>query len=153
MSQVAFLNHGETEETEITEILKEDLPYQELTGNVISAAIAVHQELRPGLDEKLYERALCIELAERGIHFEQQPKYEASYKGKFLGHFIPDLVMENQLIVDAKCADSFTAAHDAQMIGYLNITGLDIALLLNFKVWPLGKRRILRPGFKLNPTP
>lgn len=57
-----------------------DLPYQELTGKVIAAAIAVHQELRPGLDEKLYERALCIELAERGIFFEQQPKYEATWQ-------------------------------------------------------------------------
>lgn len=130
-----------------------DLPYQELTGEVIAAAIAVHQELRPGLDEKLYERALCIELAERGIAFEQQPKYEAKYKGKFLGHLIPDLVIEEKLIVDAKCVESFLPVHDAQMIGYLNITGLDIALLLNFKTWPLGKRRILRPSYQIKPTP
>lgn len=113
-----------------------DLPYQELTGEVIEAAIAVHQELRPGLDEKLYERALCIELAERGIAFEQQPKYEANYKGRFLGHLVPDLVIKENLIVDAKCVESFLPAHDAQMIGYLNITDLDIALLLNFKTTP-----------------
>ena len=123
------------------------LPHQELTGKVIAAAIAVHQELRPGLDEKLYERALCIELAERKIFFEQQPKYEARYKGHFLGHLIPDLVVEKTLIVDAKCVECFTPAHDAQMIGYLSITGLDIALLLNFKSWPLGKKPIIRPGF------
>lgn len=127
-------------------------PNHELTGEVIAAAIAVHKELRPGLDEKLYERALCIEFAERGIDFEQQPKYEATYKGRFLGHLIPDLVVEKSLIVDAKCVESFLPVHDAQMIGYLNITGLNIALLLNFKDWPLGKRRILRPGFQLNPT-
>lgn len=75
-----------------------DLVHQELTGQVIAAAIAVHQELLPGLDEKLDERALCIEFAERGISFEQQPKYEATYKGHFLGHLIPDLVVERTLI-------------------------------------------------------
>jgi len=127
-----------------------NLPYQELTGKVIAAAIAVHRELRPGLDEKLYERALCIELSERDIFFEQQPKYAATYRGHFLGHLIPDLVVEKTLIVDAKCVDAFAPAHDAQMIGYYNISGLDIALLLNFKAWPLGKRRILRPGFAQN---
>jgi GxxExxY protein len=126
-----------------------DLPHQKLTGKVIAAAITVHKEMRPGLDEKIYERALCIELSERGLFFEQQPKYEATYKGRFLGHLIPDLVVERTLIVDAKCVDAFAAVHDAQMIGYLNITGLDVALLLNFKTWPLGKRRIVRPGFQL----
>ena len=56
-------------------------------------------------------------------------------------------VVENKIIVDTKCVESFTLTHDAQMLGYLNITGLDLALLLNFKVWPLGKRRVLRPNF------
>lgn len=125
--------------------MESDLPYKELTKEVIAAAIAVHQELRPGLDEKLYELALCIELAERGIHFEQQPRYEAFYKKHFIGHLVPDLVIDNKLIVDTKCVASFTPAHEAQIIGYLNITGLEIGLLLNFKTWPLGKRRLFRP--------
>ena len=125
-----------------------EYPHQELTGKIIGAAIAVHEALRPGLDEKLYERALCVEFAEQGIHFEQQPKYEVNYKGKFLGHLIPDLVVENAVIVDAKCVDAFNDVHTAQIVGYLNITGLDIGLLLNFKSWPLGKRRIIRPDFK-----
>ena len=121
-----------------------DLPHKELTKEVIAAAISVHQELRPGLDEKLYERALCIELAERGVGFEQQPKYEAFYKKRFIGHLVPDLVIENKLIVDAKCVESFTSLHEAQIIGYLNISKLEIGLLLNFKTWPLGKRRLFR---------
>ena len=124
-----------------------EYPHQELTREVIAAAILVHQELRPGLDEKLYERALCIELAERGIHFEQQRRYDVFYKGRHLGHLIPDLIVENKIIVDPKVVDAFTSEHEAQMIGYLNITRLDLALLLNFKVWPLGKKRIIRPGY------
>ncbi len=122
--------------------------YEELTGKIISAAIAVHRELKPRLDEKIYERALCIELAEQGIGFEQQPRYDVLYKGRYLGHLTPDLVVENKIIVDPKCVDSFSLANEAQMLGYLNITGLSVALLLNFKAWPLGKKRILHPNIK-----
>lgn len=128
-----------------------EYPHKELTGKIIAAAIAVHESLRPGLDEKIYERAMCVEFAEQGIYFEQQPKYEIHYKGRFLGHLAPDLVIENTVIVDAKCVESFNDIHTAQIMGYLNITGLDIGLLLNFKSWPLGKRRIIRPGHKSNP--
>ncbi len=52
--------------------------HQELTGQIIAAAIAVHETLRPGLDEKLHERALCVELAERNINFTQQTKYDVN---------------------------------------------------------------------------
>lgn len=125
-----------------------EYPHQELTRRIIGAAIAVHQALRPGLDEKIYERALCIEFAEMDLHFEQQPQFSARYKGHFLGNLIPDLVVESTVIVDAKCVQAFTPSHEAQMLGYLNITGLDLALLLNFKAWPLGKKRIIRPGYQ-----
>lgn len=128
-----------------------EYPHKELTGKIIAAAIAVHESLRPGLDEKIYERAMCVEFAEQGIYFEQQPKYEIHYKGRFLGHLTPDLVIENTVIMDAKCVESFNDIHTAQIMGYLNITGLDIGLLLNFKSWPLRKRRIIRPGYKSNP--
>jgi len=122
-------------------------PHKELTGKIIAAAIEVHRQLRPGLDEKFYERALCIELAENGLHFDQQCQFPVHYKTKFLGNLIPDLVIEKSVIVDTKCVDAFNHAHEAQMLGYLNITGLDVALLLNFKTWPLGKKRIIRQGY------
>ncbi len=132
--------------------MKMDYPHQELTGNVIRAAIAVHQELRPGLSEKFYERALCIELAEMGIKFSQQHSFDVSYRGKYLGNLIPDLVIEDCIIVDTKCVEAFNPVHESQMMGYLNITGFDIGLLLNFKQWPLGKRRVIRSGYKPKKT-
>ncbi|MFN4874011.1 MAG: GxxExxY protein [Akkermansiaceae bacterium] len=124
-----------------------ELIHKDLTGQIIAAAISVQNELKPGLSEKIYEKALCIELTERGISYEQQTKFEVFYKGQNLGYLIPDLVVDKKIIVDTKCVDSFNPTHDAQMLGYLNITGLSLALLLNFKIWPLGKRRILRPEF------
>lgn len=128
-----------------------EYPHQELTRRITAAAITVQQELRPGLDEKFYERALCIELAEMNLHFDQQNQYPVHYKNRFLGNLIPDLVVENSVIVDAKYVDGFGPAHEAQMLGYLSITGLDVGLLLNFKAWPLGKKRIIRPGYRSGP--
>ncbi len=127
----------------------EEYPHSELTRAIIGAAIDVQTELRPGLDEKLYERALCIALGERGLRFVQQPEYPVHFHDHLLGKLRPDLIVEDKIIVDAKCVECFTPAHDAQMLGYLNITGLQIGLLLNFKVLPLGKRRVIRS----QPTP
>ena len=89
-----------------------EMPHQELTREVIAAAITGHQSLRPGLDEKLYERALCIEFTERGIKFRSQPTFEATYKGHNIGNLIPDLVVEETLIVDAKCVTTFNPVHE-----------------------------------------
>ena len=120
-------------------------PHSELTHSIIGAAIAVQKVLGPGMDEKLYENAICIELSERGINFKQEEEFSIFYKKKFIGKLIPDLIVDDTIILELKVADSFSQAHDAQLIGYLNATGLPLGLLLNFKVVPLGKRRILAP--------
>ncbi len=110
---------------------------------VIGCAMAVHSELRPGLDEKLYENALCIELVERGIRFEQQKAYPVHYRGRYVGRLVPDLIVEDKIIVDAKVVEAFCDQHVAQMIGYLRITGLKLGLLINFKHASLKVKRVL----------
>jgi GxxExxY protein len=109
---------------------------------VIGAAMKVLNTLRPGLDEKLYERALVIELRKRGVKCEQQKAHEVFYEGELIGTLVPDLIVAERLIVDPKVATDFNESHVAQMIGYLNITGLKTALLLNFKYAKLGIKRI-----------
>lgn len=100
--------------------------------------------LRPGLDEKLYENALVIELRKRGHRVDQQRDFPVHYDGLLIGRLIPDLIVDDKVIVDPKVADGFTDAHVAQMIGYLAITGLSLALLLNFKHSQLDSRRVVR---------
>ena len=114
----------------------------DLTQIVIGAAMKVLNTLRPGLDEKLYERALIIELQKQGIRCEQQKVHEVLYDEKLIGTLIPDLIVEGRLIVDAKVVTGFNDSHIAQMLGYLNITGLKTALLLNFKYAQLGIKRV-----------
>jgi GxxExxY protein len=93
----------------------------------------VLNELKPGLDEKLYERAMIIELKRRCHVVSVQRSYPVVYRGELIGNLIPDLIVDYTVIVDPKVVACFTETHVAQMIGYLNITGLDLALLINFK--------------------
>jgi len=114
----------------------------EISEIVIGAAMKVLNTLRPGLDEKLYERALAIELRKRGVHCEQQKAHEVFYEGELIGTLVPDLIVAERLIVDPKVVTEFNETHVAQMIGYLTITGLKTALLLNFKHAKLGIKRV-----------
>jgi len=114
----------------------------EVTETIIGAAYIVLNTLKPGLDEKLYERALMIELLKQGLSCEAQNRFEVRYNGQLIGTLIPDLIVESTVIVDAKVATAFNESHVAQMLGYLNITGLKTALLLNFKHAKLGIKRV-----------
>jgi GxxExxY protein len=116
--------------------------HEEITQDIIGAAMAVLNELKPGLDEKLYENALVIELAKRGHQTEQQREYPVHYRGHFIGKLIPDLIVDGKVIADPKVVTAFNDTHVAQMIGYLNITGLEVALLLNFKSSKLEWKRV-----------
>jgi len=118
--------------------------HEEITKDVIGAAMAVLNELRPGLDEKLYENALVLELLSRGHTAEQQREYPVFYRGHFIGKLVPDLIVDGKVIVDPKVATAFNDSHVAQMLGYLNITGLEVALLLNFKNAKLDWKRVIK---------
>jgi GxxExxY protein len=117
--------------------------HEKTTEEIIGAAMAVLNELKPGLDEKLYENAIIIELQERGHSIEQQREYPVHYHGHFIGKLIPDLIVEGKVIADPKVVTAFNETHVAQMLGYLNITGLEVALLLNFKNAKLEWKRVV----------
>ena len=117
---------------------------EQITEAIIGAAMAVLNELRPGLDEKLYENALVIELVARGHTVEQQREFSVFYRGHFIGKLVPDLIVDGKVIADPKVASAFTETHIAQMLGYLNITELEVALLVNFKESKLNWKRVVR---------
>jgi len=116
--------------------------HEEITRDILGAAMAVLNELKPGLDEKLYENALVIELLARGHTVEQQREYPVHYCGKFIGKLVPDLVIDGKVIADPKVVTAFNDSHVAQMLGYLNITRLEVALLINFKNAKLSWKRV-----------
>ena len=116
--------------------------HQEITQDIIGAAMAVLNELKPGLDERLYENALVLELQARGHTVDQQREYPVYYRGHLIGKLIPDVIVDGKVIADPKVVTAFNESHIAQMIGYLNITGLQVALLLNFKNARLDWKRV-----------
>jgi GxxExxY protein len=147
-----LLAGGEKDEpriTRITRIRKEEgmsqgLIHKELSEAVIGAAMKVLNALKPGLDEKLYERALIIELEKGGHRVDSQRQFPVYYDGKHIGTLVPDLIVDDLVIADPKVVTAFNENHVAQMIGYLNITDLKLALLLNFKNASLSWKRIVR---------
>jgi GxxExxY protein len=118
--------------------------HEQLSGAIIGIAMEVLNELNPGLDEVLYERALVIELRRRGYEVAVQQSFPVFYRAELIGNLIPDLIVDSAVIVDPKVVTAFSEAHVAQMIGYLNITGLELALLLNFKNARLDWKRVVR---------
>ena len=119
------------------------MKHEKITRAIIGAAMKVHSRLRPGLDESFYEKALVIELNMMGLRVDNQRAYPVHYEGHFLGKLVPDLIVEEAVIADTKVVRAFDETHVSQMLDYLNITGLEVALLLNFKHASLQWKRVV----------
>ena len=115
----------------------------DLSGQLIAAAIAVHREFGPGVDEPDYERALSLELTARGIEHDCQVALPLVYKDTKLdcGYRI-DLIVARQLLVELKAVDKLHPVHEAQLITYLRLSGIKLGLLINFS------EMLLRDGIK-----
>jgi GxxExxY protein len=115
-----------------------------LSESIIGAAMKVLNTLKPGLDEKAYENALVVELRLRGHRVDQQKRFNVIYEGVVVDALVPDMIVDDLVIVDPKVTEDFTKTHEAQMIGCLAITGLNLTLLINFKHVDLRWKRIVR---------
>jgi GxxExxY protein len=113
-----------------------------ITDEILGASIEVHKELGPGLNELLYQEALCHEFDLRGLRYEKQLKVPVVYKGKAIGETRIDLLVEGCVIVELKACEGLNAVHRAQLICYLQLLKLKVGLLINFNV------AILKDGVK-----
>jgi GxxExxY protein len=111
------------------------LHVNQITGNVIGAAIEVHRSLGPGLLESAYQECLARELVLRHIPFERQRPLPLEYKGIRLecGYRI-DLLIAGAVVVEIKSVESLAPIHEAQLITYLRLGGWRVGLLINFNV-------------------
>ena len=114
-----------------------------LVENVVGAAYEVSNVLGAGFLEKIYERALMEELNVRGVRVKAQAAVPVAYKGKHIGTYSADLVVEDRLLVEVKCVDGFSNEHLAQCINYLKASGLHLALLINFRRPRVEWRRVV----------
>ena len=116
---------------------------------VVGCAIEVLNVRGHGLHEKIYENCLCVEFRLRGIPFTQQERHQVLYKGELVGEYVPDVVVQQNLIVDIKTIDRITDHERGQILNYLRITSLPVGIILNFKHARLEWERLVLSGGRI----
>lgn len=114
-----------------------------LSYQIIGAAMEVHRSLGPRLLESIYEDALCIELEERNIPYERQKIVDVQYKGCRLGDMRLDILVADSVILELKSVEKLLGINQAQLMTYLKITQKRLGLLINFNI-PVLKNGIKR---------
>jgi GxxExxY protein len=118
--------------------------FYDLTKRVLGAVFEVSNTLGSGFLEKVYERALQKELALRGIQATAQKSFPVIYKGHTVGEYYADLLVEEVLVVELKCAERLANEHTAQCLNYLRASGRTLCLLVNFQKPKVEWKRIIR---------
>jgi len=118
-------------------------PLWDETKRVVGCAMEVLNQLGHGMLEKPYENALAVELSRQRVGFRQQPRFEVEYKGTKVGEYVPDLVVFDRMIVDAKVVEHLSEQEYGQMLNYLRITNMRVGLLLNFRHPRLQWKRVI----------
>jgi len=111
----------------------------ELSDQIIAAAIEVHRHLGPGFQESTYHRALCIELRRRQLVFEVEVPVSLEYKGESIGEGRVDVLVEQRVVVELKSAEGKPDKFRRQVVAYLKATSLPLGLIINFNASPLHK--------------
>ena len=105
----------------------------QLSGEVIGAAIEVHRELGPGLLESIYREALAMELAARGLTVNRELEVPILYKGRMLMSSLRlDMLVNALIVVEVKSVEHIVSVHEAQLLSYLRLSGKRLGLLINF---------------------
>ncbi|MGI8669815.1 MAG: GxxExxY protein [Aridibacter sp.] len=115
---------------------------EELTSQIIKAFYKVYNTLGYGFLEKVYEKALLLELSEMGFEVKSQMPIDVYYNGEIVGDYFADLVVENKVILEIKVAESISEAHEAQTVNYLKATKIEVGLILNFGQSATLKRKV-----------
>jgi GxxExxY protein len=122
-----------------------------LTERVLGAVFEVSNSLGAGFLERVYQRALLTELRLRSIRAIAEVSFEVTYKGHAVGEYFADILVEDALVVELKCAERLSNEHTAQCINYLRASGRTLCLLVNFQKPKVEWKRIVH-GFQV-PAP
>lgn len=111
---------------------KDKYPHSDITEKIIGCAIDVHKDLGPGFKESAYEHAMLVEFHAKNISYVQQMPVSILYRGKKVGRYRIDLVVENKVPVELKCVRNINLEDRRRLLSYLKATGLKVGLLVNF---------------------
>jgi len=110
-----------------------DININELTYQINGAVFEVSRTLGAGFLEKVYEKALMIELKERRMRAINQAPIKVFYKDRIVGEYFADILVEDKVIIELKAVENLSKLHEAQILNYLKATGILVGILVNFK--------------------
>ena len=122
---------------------KTDFLYVDITRKIIGAAFEVYKEFGYGFLEKVYENALLLELTDSNLKADSQKTISVVYKGRTVGNYTADIVVEDKVLVELKAEKAYNPKHEAQLIHYLKATNLRVGLLINFGESTCKPKRII----------
>jgi GxxExxY protein len=121
------------------------MEFENITREIIGAAIEVHKQLGPGLLESAYEECLIFELQQKGYKVERQKPVPVIYKEIKLDYgYRIDILVENKVLLELKSIEAIAPVHEAQILTYMKFSGIKIGLLMNFNVTVLKKNGLKR---------
>ena len=118
------------------------------TDTLIKCFYAVYNKLGYGFLEKVYERALLIELTNHGLIAHSQVPIKVYYDGELVGEYFADILVNDEVILELKTATSLIDEHEAQLLNYLKATDIEVGYLFNFGKKPEFKRKIFSNQYK-----
>jgi len=119
--------------------------HSELTETILGCCFDVMNELGIGFLESVYKNALFIAIKEKGLTIEAEKRFEVIFRGRKVGLYVADLIVERSVIVELKCYDSLLGEHQAQLINYLKASGILVGLLVNFGNRKVEYKRLHHP--------
>lgn len=124
------------------------LAHGDVSRQIIGAFYDVYNNVGYGFPESLYGEAMAFALSDRGLSFDRERRLVVRYKGRVVGDFRADFIVEGKIIVELKAADAIIAAHESQVLNYLRASPLSVGLVVNFGA-KAGVRRVIWTGRRL----
>jgi GxxExxY protein len=121
-------------------------PHYEVTKLILKCCFEVMNTLGIGFLESIYKNALLLAMIDNGLKVTTDRGYEVVFHGRKIGMFVPDLIVEDAVIIELKAVEHLLAEHQAQLINYLAVTGMQVGLLINFGKRKLEYKRMHHPA-------
>lgn len=130
--------------------MNENYKHTETTKKIINAYYNVYNQLGYGFFEKVYERAMMIELPKHGLNCERQKNVKVFYEGVEVGDYFADMIVEDCVIIELKAVEVIAPEHEVQLVNYLKATKIEVGLLFNFGPKPQFKRKVFSNSYLKN---
>jgi GxxExxY protein len=125
---------------------KRELIHFDISEKIIGCCFEIMKELGSGFLEKVYKNALFLAMKQKGLNVLTEQAFEVTFRGHKIGRYVADLIVENLIVIELKCASTLMSEHQAQVINYLKVSGIPVGLLINFGHQKLEYKRLHHPN-------